>query len=182
MADSNITELRPVEHITTDAIGPPGQRVFYIQGRKGMETVSVIVEKFQIETLAAGVEQFLADLEGQVRSLSPASADYSQEQMRIQPPVEPLFRAGQVGLAYDEVDDLMALEMRQILMPERDQDAEIDIADQLVVRFWCTRSQMRALVNWGLDVATQGRPLCPQCGQPMEPEGHLCPKKNGHKH
>ena len=25
-------ELRPVTHITTDAIGQPGKRVFYIQG------------------------------------------------------------------------------------------------------------------------------------------------------
>ena len=23
---------------------------------------------------------------------------------------------------------------------------------------------------------------CPQCGALMEPEGHFCPKKNGHKH
>ena len=71
MPESKLTELRPVEHITTDAIGPPGQRVFYVQASKGVETVSLIVEKFQIETLAAGVEQFMAELEGQRRSLSP---------------------------------------------------------------------------------------------------------------
>jgi uncharacterized repeat protein (TIGR03847 family) len=177
MAESKLTELRPVEHITTDAIGAPGKRVFYVQAQKGMQSVSLIVEKFQIESLAAGVEQFMAELDGQRRSLSPASADYNVEQMRIQPPVDALFRVGQVGLAYDEVDDLMALEMRELVTEGEKPDA----ATQQVARFWCTRSQMRALVNWGLEVVAHGRPLCPQCGEPTEAEGHLCAKKNGHK-
>ena len=178
MAKSRLTELRPVEHITTDAIGEPGQRIFYVQASKGAQSVALIVEKFQIESLAAGVEQFLADLEKQGRSLSPASADYEEAQMRIKPPVDALFRAGQVGLAYDEVDDLMALELRELL-PE---DEKPDLDSQLVARLWCTRSQMRAFANWGLEVVRGGREICPQCGQPMDPAGHLCPKKNGHKH
>ncbi len=181
MVETKLTELRPVEHITTDAIGPPGKRVFYVQATKGIQTVSLIVEKFQIETLAAGVEQFLADLESQGRSLSPATADYEEAQMRIHPPVKALFRAGQVGLAYDEVDDLMALELRELVRTE-ERGEEPDFVTQQVARLWCTRSQMRALVNWGLEVVRGGRPLCEQCGQPMDAEGHLCPRKNGHKH
>jgi hypothetical protein len=31
-------------------------------------------------------------------------------------------------------------------------------------------------------VVSLGRPICPQCGQTEEPEGHFCPKKNGYKH
>ncbi len=27
-------ELNPVDHVTADAIGPPGQRVFYLQAIK----------------------------------------------------------------------------------------------------------------------------------------------------
>jgi hypothetical protein len=38
------------------------------------------------------------------------------------------------------------------------------------------------LCRWGMNVAAHGRPTCPQCGEPMDPEGHFCPKKNGHKH
>ncbi len=178
MANSYLTELRPVDRITTDAIGSPGKRVFYIQASKSDETISLIIEKFQIETLAAGVEQFLADLAIQGAELEAASAEYEEAQMRIKPPVEALFRAGHVGLAYDEVDDLMALELRELTA----QDEKPDPATQRVARLWCTRSQMRALVNWGLDVVRSGRPLCEQCGQPMDPRGHLCPRKNGHKH
>lgn len=176
MPEEKVTELRPVEHITADATGEPGDRVFYIQGRKDEQSIALIVEKFQLQTLAVGVEQFLADLDGKFKQLPPAGADYDIDKMRIRPPVEPLFHAGQVGLGYDRQDDLVALELRELI-----QEDEEELEGQQVVRFWCTRSQMRALVNWGLEVIRHGRALCPQCGQPMDPEGHLCPRKNGHK-
>lgn len=80
-----------------------------------------------------------------------------------------------MGLGYDTDDDLVILVTREI-KGEDQEDGEAQ-----VVRFWCTRSQMSALCNWGMEVASQGRPLCPQCGEPMGPEGHFCPKKNGNK-
>lgn len=182
MAESKLIELRPVNHVTTDAIGPPGQRVFYIQGSKDDQTVSVIVEKFQVQTLAVGVEQFLAEVNTKFPDLPDASADYDEKKMKIHPPVDALFRVGTVGLGFDAETDLVALELREGIAGE-EQDAEVEEDDGLgVVRLWCTRSQMRALVNWGLEVANSGRPLCPQCGQPMDPEGHFCQRKNGHKH
>lgn len=176
MKDPNLTELRPVGHITTDAIGPPGERVFYVQAWKDDRTVSLTLEKFQLQTMAVGVEQFLAEVNKKFRNLSAATADYDEERMRIQAPVEPLFRVGQVGLGYDPDADLVALEMRELVM-----EADAESGRQRVARFWCTRSQMRALINWGLEVVSRGRPLCPQCGQPMDEDGHLCPRKNGHK-
>jgi len=50
-----------------------------------------------------------------------------------------------------------------------------------VIRFWCSRSQLRAMCQWGLEVAGQGRPICGNCGEPKDPQGHFCPKSNGHK-
>ena len=176
MAEENVSELRPVEHITTDAVGAPGNRIFYIQGWKGERTITLIVEKFQLQTLAVGVEQFLADLDGKFKDLLPAGADYVIDKMRIHPPVEALFRVGQVGLGYDSADDLVALELREMIQEDED-----ELEGQQVVRFWCTRSQIRAMTNWALEVIRHGRALCPQCGQPMDAEGHLCPRKNGHK-
>lgn len=168
-------DLRPVTHITTDALGPPGKRVFYLQGWQGERTVTVIVEKIQIQSLAVGVEQFLAEVSEKFSELPEASSEYVEENMRINPPVDPLFRVGELGLGYDADSDLVVLVAREIV-PE---DSDPEEAD--VVRFWCTRSQLRAMVLWGMDVAAKGRPLCPQCGEPMDPEGHFCPKRNGHK-
>jgi hypothetical protein len=69
-----------------------------------------------------------------------------------------------------------------ILVAREVQGEGIDPEETGVVRFWCTRSQLRALGQWGLEISRRGRPICPQCGEPMEPEGHFCPKRNGHKH
>lgn len=169
-------DLRPVTHITTDAIGPPGKRVFYIQGWQEERTVTLIVEKLQIQSLAVGLEQFLAEVQEKFPNLPEATGDYQEAQMHIHPPVDPIFRTGELGLGYDTDSDLIVLIAREIISEE--DDAE----DARVVRFWCTRSQMRAMCRWGIEIASRGRPICPQCGQPEEPEGHLCPKKNGHKH
>ncbi len=171
-------DLNPVSHITADAIGAPGQRVFYIQGwqESDLQPVTIILEKVQLQSLAVGVEQFIAEIARQKPDLPQASADYAEEKMHISPPVDPLFRVGEIGMGYDSEQDLVVLLMREIVLeggaPE----------EAAVVRFWCTRSQIRALARWSVEVVSRGRPLCPQCGAPMEPEGHFCPKKNGHKH
>ena len=84
--------------------------------------------------------------------------------------------AGEIGLGYDKDRDLVVLVTREILL---DGDEPEDAA---VIRYWCTRSQARALARWSVEVVKRGRPLCPQCGQPIEPGGHFCPKKNGYRH
>jgi len=169
-------DLRPVTHITTDAIGQPGKRVFYIQAWQGERTVTLIIEKLQIQSLAVGLEQFLVELGRQFPNLAESSAGYDEEKMHIHPPVDPLFRTGELGLGYDAEDDLVVLIAREMIAEDQNPD------QASVVRFWCTRSQLRAMCQWGMEVASQGRPMCNQCGEPMDPEGHFCPKKNGHQH
>lgn len=169
-------DLRPTTHITTDAIGQPGKRVFYIQGWEGEHTVTLIVEKLQIQSLAVGLEQYLAEIYERFPGLEDASSEFVEEKMHIYPPVDPLFRAGELGLGYDPENDLLVLIARELVGDEGDSE------NARVVRYWCTRSQLRAMCRWGMEVASRGRPICPQCGQPEEPEGHFCPKKNGHKH
>jgi len=169
-------DLRPVTHITTDAIGQPGKRVFYIQGWQAERTVTLIVEKIQVQSLAVGVEQFLAEVREKFPDLPDASGDYNEEKMHIHPPVDPMFRVGEIGLGYDNDEDLVVLVAREIQSDE-DKEEEAD-----VVRFWCTRDQVRSMARWGIEIVSRGRPNCPQCGEPINPEGHFCPKKNGHKH
>ncbi len=169
-------DVDPCDHITTDAIGAPGQRVFYIQAFQEARTITVIIEKIQLQSLSVGIEQFLAQLNQENPDLSEASADFHEEQMRINPPLDPVIRVGEIGLGYDKERDLVMMVMREILL---DGDEPEDAA---LIRFWCTRSQAWAMARWGVDVVRRGRPLCPQCGQPIEPGGHFCPKKNGYRH
>ena len=71
------------DHLTADAIGKPGQRVFYLQAYQEQRTITVIIEKAQLHSLAIGVEQFLAQLDEQNPDLTSASGDYVEEVMRI---------------------------------------------------------------------------------------------------
>jgi len=165
-------ELNPVSRITTGAVGPPGKRVFYLQARKDRELVTLIIEKHQVQSLAVGLEEFLDELSDRLPDLPEASADYNQDEMELEQPLDPIFRVGQIGLSYDEESDRLVLVARQL-------DSEGQGSE--VVRFWCTRSQLRAMCLWGIEVASQGRPICGNCGEPKDPEGHFCPKSNGHK-
>lgn len=169
-------EVDPCEHITVDAVGAPGQRVFYLQAFQDARTITVIMEKIQLQSLIVGIEKFLAQIADENPDLGEASPEYNEEHMHVSLPLEPVFRAGEIGLGYDREREMMVLVVKEILL-EGD-----DPVDAAVIRFWCTRSQARALAHWGVEVAKRGRPICPQCGQPMEAEGHFCPKKNGYRH
>lgn len=168
-------DLDPVDWITIDAIGQPGARTFYIQGKQTDKTVTVILEKLQVQTLCVGAEQFLVEITQKFPKLKEASAEYQEDQMHILPPVDPIFRAGEIGLSYDSDEDKAIIVIREVIT---DQKIEEEIAE---VRYWCTRDQVAAISKWGIELSGRGRPLCPQCGEPMDPTGHLCPKKNGHK-
>jgi len=176
MTEENEINFGPVDHITTDAVGKPGERTFYIQATFQDQTITLLIEKIQIQTLSVGVEQFLTEVKTHFPDLIESSADYDEEKMRIHPPVDPLFRAGELGISYESAHDHIILVVHEIIQDENEEKKG------QVINVICTRSQLRAMCHWGLDIAARGRPICPQCGEPMDPEGHFCPKKNGHKH
>ena len=165
--------LDPVDRITVDALGKPGHRVFYIQAAKAADTISLIIEKFQLLSLLEGTQEFFDEIYSRFPDLKPPEVDLQVDEMHILPPVDTLFRVGGMGLAYDENRDLTCIFAHEGL---------ISGESGRVVRFWCSRAQLVAVTEWGKTVIESGRPICPQCGLPMEPEGHFCPKKNGHKH
>ena len=111
-------DVDPCDHITSDAIGQPGQRVFYIQALQADKTYTVIIEKTQLQSMAVGIEQFLAEVSRQNPNLEEASADYVEEQMRINPPVDPAFRVGEIGLGYDQTRDRVVLFVREVQADE----------------------------------------------------------------
>src|SRR5512136_2953445 len=115
-------DLNPVQHITADAIGKPGQRVFYLQGWRetDIQPVTIIIEKVQLQTLVTGLEQILAEIAGQNSALASTPVEYDQEKMRITPPLDPLFRAGEMGLGYDIDQDEVVILVREIVMEDGD--------------------------------------------------------------
>lgn len=175
MASYFTFDFNSVSEIVVDAVGPPGQRTFLLQARQGGRMASLIMEKQQVAALATSILQLLEELEKEHPDLP--MLDESMSAPPLQEPVDVAFRVGQLGLGYDANQDMMVLIAQA--MPESDDDP--DEQDNLLkARFYATRAQMYALSKHALDVVAAGRPECPLCGQPMDPQGHFCPRTNGH--
>lgn len=167
-------DLNPVDRITTDAIGEPGQRVFYLQARQGQRLVTLICEKEHVAALAIAVDHVLLSLaEGDADAVVEADpADRGS--MELEVPLEPAFHVGEVNLGYDEVTERLVI-IAYELLPEEDESTPS------IARFWATKAQMRAFSLRGHEVVAAGRPRCAMCGEPIDPEGHFCPRKNGNR-
>jgi uncharacterized repeat protein (TIGR03847 family) len=175
-----LIELDPVERITAGAVGEPGSRIFYLQGRAGDRLVSLMVEKEQVQLLAASVVEILARV-GKETGQGPG-----EEEMELEEPILPEWRAGRLSIGYHEERDLLLLEVEEAI-PEPEEEEEgaepptiLDAPEPERARFWATREQMLSLARHGATVCAQGRPRCRLCGNPLEPEGHRCPALNGH--
>ena len=168
-----VIEMHPVSRITIDAIGQPGQRVFLLQAGQGSQIVTLKLEKEQAQVLAHSIDQLLEEVSERFpRQISKMEEPLASELM-LREPVEPLFAVGQMGLGYDEAEDALVLVVQELTTEEEADTARI-------ARFWASRGQMQAISRHALDVVASGRPICPLCNRPMDPEGHFCPKRNGH--
>lgn len=169
MPEANILhDMNPVTHITAGAVGAPGKRTFYVQGRQGAQVVTLAAEKEQIAALSSGIDQLLERL-----GTGGATVDVNAMQMELSQPIEPLFRIGQLGLGYDA--DRAMVVIVAYAVPEEENQQTVN-----VVRFWATREQMRGLARHAAAIVAGGRPVCVLCGRPIDPTGHFCPKRNGH--
>lgn len=171
-----IYELNPVSWITADAVGPPGQRTFFIQAKQGTRLITLKVEKEQVQALARAIDELLERVESRYPLDERKKEAIRQVGMGLLEPLEPVFVVGQMGLGYDEERDLVVLVAQELLLDEESQTA----TPGDTARFWCTREQMKALSEHGAAVAAAGRPLCRLCGEPIDPGGHFCPPSNGH--
>jgi uncharacterized repeat protein (TIGR03847 family) len=164
-------DLEAVQRITAGAVGQPGNRVFYVQARRGNRMISLLAEKEQVRALAEAITQLLDDLAEKNPGLS-TTDDILVTNMSLEEPLEPEFRIGQMGLGYDNERDMVVL----VIQGMTEETSE----DTATARFSATRMQMRALSVHAAHVVAAGRPICGNCGRPIDPSGHFCPQRNGH--
>lgn len=164
----------PPDRFVAGTVGQPGQRTFFLQASDGQRVTSVALEKIQVQTLA----ERLGDLLDEVRRRGgDAPAEPPPELEDVAPLDQPIleeFRAGTLALAWDGDDDRVVVEAHQMMETE---DEEGD-----VLRVRISAAVARAFVARALRVVAAGRPPCPLCGRPLDPEGHVCPRLNGHGH
>ena len=173
-------DLDPVTRLTADAVGEPGQRTFYLQAASGADQVTLLVEKEQVRRLAESLESWLPELAAD-RPEDPEEARVAEAgELALSEPLEPDFRVGQLQLSYDPERDRVTVVAIELVAGEEEQPEELEPEPQQV-RLVVTRPQLRVLARHGSQVVARGRPLCPLCGNPLDPSGHICPALNGHR-
>jgi uncharacterized repeat protein (TIGR03847 family) len=187
----------PPERFVAGTIGDPGNRTFFLQAREGGRVVTVALEKVQVAVLAERLGDLLGELDRRGVPHGP-SADATlantlvdeDTAIRVDDDAAPLdeplveaFRAGSLTLGWDPDAERVLVEARaqdedgEAIDPDDDDDEDEDGPDLLRVRL--TASAARSFVARAARVVASGRPPCPLCGAPLDPRGHICPRRNG---
>jgi len=152
------------DRFVTGTVGLPGSRTFFLQAREGERIVSVVLEKVQVAVLADRLSLLLDEL-GKRGLADTGGAPAARDTEPLDEPLTEIFRAG----TDDDADD--APDVAEI--PDEAQDGPD------LVRVRLTPSAARAFAERAASIVAAGRPPCPFCGEPLDPQGHLCPRRNG---
>ena len=152
-----------VTRVTAGAIGEPGKREFFLQLRAAGDLISLALEKEQVRALTERLQEVF------VRVPVPPAGRLPD--MALEQPITPRWRVGLMTLTYSQ--DEKACEVSLVeLVEEGDEPA--------TGRFRASLAQMQALARHSASVISAGRPPCPMCGGPIDHDGRVCPRLNGH--
>jgi uncharacterized repeat protein (TIGR03847 family) len=121
---------------------------------------------FQLGLYLQDVVQTLSP-EDRMRRDEPKAPEWAGQEPAID------FKAGQLLLSHDPKTVSFYL-----LAYEREETESADEASS--VSFWITADQAENLAEEALRICAAGRPPCFLCGLPLNAEGHVCPRSNGH--
>ncbi|HVV37917.1 MAG TPA: DUF3090 family protein [Acidimicrobiales bacterium] len=161
-------EFTDADLVTVGTVGTPGRRVFLLQVRAAADVVTLKLEKQQVAALGAALVERLQDL--------PVTQELPLD-LELQQPLEVAWVVGAMGLGYLDALDRLVLDAVEAV--ETDEEGN-PVEPHGRCRVLITREQGRALAIRAVMLVESGRPPCPWCGHPLDPQGHTCPKKNGH--
>ena len=98
-------------------------------------------------------------------------------------PVDAEFRVGTMGLGWDSEAQTVVVELLAVTENEFDASVVLDDAEDGpdAVRVFLTPESAREFANRSERVISAGRPPCPLCDEPLDPEGHICVRTNGYR-
>jgi uncharacterized repeat protein (TIGR03847 family) len=181
------------DRFVAGTVGQPGERTFFLQAREGNRMTSVVCEKQQISVLAEHLDRVLDEVQrrsaGQV-DVPPASPT-ARDTDPLDAPINEEFRVGTMTIAWDPSIDRIVIELFSNVDVDDEESAggtpaspaeepdEIDADEVFVVKI--TASYARDFVARAQAIVAAGRPSCPFCLQPIDPQGHICPRANGYR-
>lgn len=181
------------ERFVAGSVGQPGQRTFFLQARRPGSIVSVALEKIQVAALADRMATLVAEV-GRRTGVEIVETVAPTDSSPLDEPLVEAFRVGTLTLGWEAGTSSILVEARAILEDaEEDEEGDEDeaAADEIadddpdgpdLVRVRLTLPEARAFAARAMQIVAAGRPPCPLCGQPLNPEGHICPRRNGYLH
>ena len=163
--------LGSLSRVEAVSFGQPGRRTFRLDLSAGSAFCSLWLEKEQLFQLGVYLRDYLARLspEEKARESAPREPSWPGGEATID------FRAGQMFLSHDRETNSFYMQAH-----ERETEQERPEEETESVSFWMTLAQAGELAEESLRICAAGRPDCFLCGQPINPEGHVCPRANGH--
>jgi uncharacterized repeat protein (TIGR03847 family) len=181
-----ISNFTAPDRFIAGTIGEPGHRAFFLQARQGGSIVSVAAEKTQVAVLAANLAALLDTLaERGVEGIPSADADRQVDDEPLGEPLVEAFRVGAMTIGWDSASQMVVIQAAAL---SEDDDADDDATSLIeavmadddavdgpdLIRVRLSPADIRAFVARTARVIAGGRPLCPRCGQPLDPQGHIC--------
>lgn len=168
------------QRFVVGTVGEPGDRTFFLQV-SDPDPLSVVCEKEQAAVLAEKVVELLDQVR---RSGVEIPEDVDEELIdtdALTQPIEPEFRVVSMGIGWDPADEAVIIEAHA----ESDSDDVPDIGDDGAgpdtLRVKMTPLDALAFSVRAGRVVAAGRPQCPFCHLPIDPDGHICPRANGYR-
>jgi uncharacterized repeat protein (TIGR03847 family) len=181
------------DRFVAGTVGQPGERTFFLQAREGNRITSVVCEKAQVSVLAEHLDRVLDEVQrrsaGQV-DVPPASST-ARDTDPLDAPINEEFRVGTMTIAWDPSIDRIVIELfsnvdvddeerpEETSSPAAEEPDEIEADEVFVVKI--TASYARDFVARAQALVAAGRPSCPFCLQPIDPQAHICPRANGYR-
>ncbi|MEZ0071096.1 DUF3090 domain-containing protein [Planotetraspora sp. GP83] len=182
-----VFDYDPPDRFVAGAVGQPGARTFFLQARGQGRITTVALEKFQVAVLADRLDELLDEVLRRSGGRAPvpamAPADLTDE-APLDLPIDEDFRVGTMALAWDPETAQVIIEAQEATDADEEEVEDEPIVDDrpepAVLRVRISAAAARAFSRRALDIVAAGRPPCPLCGQPLDAEGHICVRLNGH--
>lgn len=176
--------FREPDRFVAGTVGEPGDRAFYLQAIEDARMISVLLEKQQLTVLAERIDALLVELRRRFGPDLPeetsAEPDVDNEPLAV--PLEEEFRVGTMGLGWDGDSRSVVVELLAVTEEELDESIVLDDTEEGpdALRVFLSPVQAKAFADRAERVVSAGRPPCPLCAGPLDPEGHICPRQNGY--
>lgn len=187
-----VFQFNPPERFVAGTVGQPGDRTFFLQAVGEGRITSVALEKSQVEALATRIEELLEEVHRRFGA-PPDDVAPPEDDGPLEQPIEQDFRVGTLALAWDAEVARVIIEAQEIdetateELVEDDEEEELEVfaeeapAHRDVLRVYLSPGEARAFAGRALKVVSAGRPDCPLCGRPLDPNGHICARQNGYR-